>query len=92
VHAPEVREDSLILETDWITPDGALRVTDFMSPTSPESQVVRLVECLAGCVRVHTTVAARMDYGHVVPRLRRVAGHAVSSAGRDAVWLSTAIP
>jgi len=41
------RGDSLILDTEWITPDGAVRVTDFMSPTSTGSQVIRVVDGLA---------------------------------------------
>src|SRR3954467_6240346 len=34
------RPDTLILETRWTTVDGAVRVTDFMSPVSPSSQVI----------------------------------------------------
>jgi GH15 family glucan-1,4-alpha-glucosidase len=82
------RGDSLILDTEWTTADGAVRVTDLMSPTSPQPQVVRVVEGLVGQVRMRTCLALRMDYGKIVPRLHEVQGHAVALAGPDAVWLS----
>lgn len=81
------RGDSLILETEWTTPDGAVRVTDFMSPTSTEPQVVRILEGLAGQVPMHTRLAPRMDYGKVVPSLHSVDGYFVGTAGPDSVWL-----
>ncbi|MFC5263225.1 glycoside hydrolase family 15 protein [Kribbella qitaiheensis] len=81
------RGDSLILDTEWITPDGAVRVTDFMSPTSAGPQVVRIVEGLAGEVPMHMCMAPRMDYGKVVPSLHSVGGHFVGTAGPDSVWL-----
>ena len=83
----QYRGDSLILDTEWVTPDGAVRVTDFMPPTSAGPQVVRIVEGLAGEVRMHMCMAPRMDYGKVVPSLHRVGGHFVGTAGPDSVWL-----
>ncbi|TCM46920.1 glycoside hydrolase family 15 protein [Kribbella sp. VKM Ac-2568] len=81
------RGDSLILDTEWITPDGAVRVTDFMSPTSTGPQVVRILEGLAGEVPMHMCMVPRMDYGKVVPSLRSVGGHFIATAGPDSVWL-----
>ena len=85
------RGDSLILDTDWVTSEGHVRVTDFMPPTGPEGQVVRIVEGVAGMVRMHTSLALRMDYGRVVPALHSFGGQNLATAGHDAVWLSTSI-
>ena len=47
------RGDTLILETDWQTPTGAIRVTDFMPPRNGKPPaLVRIVEGLAGTVDV----------------------------------------
>jgi GH15 family glucan-1,4-alpha-glucosidase len=81
----------LILDTEWITPEGAVRVTDFMDPTGPEGQLLRVVECLTGQVQMHTSLVVRMDYGSVVPALRRIDGHIRAAAGPDTVWLSSSI-
>lgn len=83
------RDDSLVLDTDWTTPDGAVRVTDLMSPTCPQAQVVRIVEGLVGQVRMHMSLSPRMDYGRTVPRLHKAEGRSVAIAGNDAVWLSS---
>ncbi|MEV0287010.1 trehalase-like domain-containing protein [Kribbella sp. NPDC050820] len=56
------RSGTSILETDWITEAGAVRVTDFMDPTSPASQVIRLVEGLMGEVAMATTLRPRVSF------------------------------
>ncbi len=85
------RGDSLILDTEWVTSEGHVRVTDFMSPTGPEGQVVRIVEGVAGQVRMQTCLALRMDYGRVVPTLHTVGRLNLATTGHDAVWLSAGI-
>lgn len=83
------RDSSLILDTEWSTADGAVRVSDFMSPTSASAQVVRIVEGLLGEVRMHTSLALRMEYGLVVPRLHGVEGQFVAVSGQEAAWLNS---
>lgn len=83
------RGDSLILDTEWITPDGAVRVTDFMSPTSAGPHLVRILEGLVGKVEMHMCMAPRMEYGKQVPTLRNSGGHFVGTAGSGSVWLSS---
>ncbi|WP_433158509.1 glycoside hydrolase family 15 protein [Kribbella sp. CA-247076] len=87
----DYRADSLILDTEWVTSGGHVRVTDFMSPTGPEGEVVRIVEGLSGSVHLHTSLTPRMDYGRVVPVLRSVDRHVVATAGEDTVWLSSSV-
>src|SRR3954452_21008241 len=44
------RGDSLILETEWETPDGSVRVIDFMPPRGEAADVVRVGGGLFGGV------------------------------------------
>ncbi|MER6788646.1 glycoside hydrolase family 15 protein [Streptomyces sp. NPDC000658] len=80
------RRDTLVLDTEWETPDGAIRVTDLMPQRDRAPDVVRVVEGLRGRVTVRSTLRLRFDYGWVVPWMRRVDGHRVAIAGPDAVW------
>ncbi|MFF3738242.1 glycoside hydrolase family 15 protein [Streptomyces sp. NPDC002566] len=81
------RPDTLVLDTEWETADGAIRVTDLMPQRDRAPDVVRVVEGLRGRVTVCSTLRLRFDYGSVVPWMRRSDGHRVAVAGPDAVWL-----
>jgi GH15 family glucan-1,4-alpha-glucosidase len=81
------RRDSLVLDTEWETDDGTVRVTDLMPQRDRAPDVVRVVEGLSGRVTVRSTLRLRFDYGSVVPWMRRTDGHRVAVAGPDAVWL-----
>ena len=48
-----------------------MRVIDFMPPGTPESCVVRIVECLDGHVDMRTELAIRFDYGVTIPWVSR---------------------
>ena len=86
------RHDSLILETEFHTRDGTVRVIDFMPPRGVAADVVRIVEGLSGRVPIAMTLRLRFDYGHVVPWLRRSERGLSAIAGPDAVWLRTTVP
>ncbi|MGW0839759.1 glycoside hydrolase family 15 protein [Streptomyces sp. NPDC002787] len=81
------RRDSLVLDTEWETDEGAVRVTDLMPQRDRAPDVVRVVEGLSGRVTMRSTIRLRFDYGSVVPWMRRTDGHRVAVAGPDAVWL-----
>ncbi|WP_200301317.1 glycoside hydrolase family 15 protein [Streptomyces adelaidensis] len=81
------RHDTLVLDTEWETDEGAVRVTDLMPQRDRAPDVVRIVEGLSGRVTVRSTLRLRFDYGSVVPWMRRSDGHRVAVAGPDAVWL-----
>ncbi|GFG53594.1 glucoamylase [Mycolicibacterium agri] len=85
------REDALILETEWDTEDGCVRLIDFMPPRGVAADVVRIVEGVSGCVPMEMTLRLRFDYGHVVPWVRRRYGGLSAIAGPDAVYLRTPI-
>ncbi len=86
------RGDSLILETEWDTPDGTVRVIDAMPPRGEAADVVRVVEGVSGRVPMRTAVRLRFDYGSVVPWVRHHDGQVSAIAGPDAAWLSSPAP
>ncbi|MCS0603190.1 glycoside hydrolase family 15 protein [Streptomyces sp. LP11] len=83
------RSDTLVLDTEWDTPEGTVRVTDLMPQREHAPDVVRIVEGVSGRVTVRSTLRLRFDYGSVMPWMRRSDGHRVAVAGPDAVWLRT---
>nr|WP_026400869.1 glycoside hydrolase family 15 protein [Actinomadura rifamycini] len=86
------RGDSLILETEWETPEGAVRVIDAMPRRGEAADVVRIVEGVRGRVPVHMALRLRFDYGRVVPWVRHRDGQLNAIAGPDAAWLKTPVP
>src|SRR3954463_15268653 len=86
------RGDSLVLETEFDTDDGSVRLIDFMPPRGEAPDLVRIVEGVRGRVRMRMQLRGRFDYGHVVPWVYREDGDLVAVAGPDAVWLRTPVP
>nr|WP_272955053.1 glycoside hydrolase family 15 protein [Kribbella shirazensis] len=86
------RSGSLILETDWITADGAARVIDLMVPGAATPTVVRIIEGLVGAVRMRTDIVPRMNYGKDAPAVRASGdGRLVAASGSDELWLDSDI-
>ncbi|MEV8550276.1 glycoside hydrolase family 15 protein [Streptomyces glaucescens] len=81
------RPGTLVLDTEWETPQGAVRVTDLMPQRDRAPDLVRVVEGLRGTVTMRGTLRLRFDYGSIVPWVRRSDGHRVAVAGPDSVWL-----
>ncbi|MFF2616708.1 glycoside hydrolase family 15 protein [Kitasatospora sp. NPDC058046] len=86
------RGDSLILEQEWDTDGGTVRVVDFMPPRGTAApQLIRIVEGVSGTVRMRSALRMRFSYGRVVPWVRRVEeggqSRTVAVAGPDSVWL-----
>ena len=63
------RGDTLILETEFETADGAVRLIDFMPIRSGHcvSELVRIVEGVRGTVQLRMDLTLRFDYGRIVP-------------------------
>ncbi|MFD8306531.1 glycoside hydrolase family 15 protein [Streptomyces sp. NPDC059690] len=81
------RRDTLVLDTEWETDEGAIRVTDLMPQRDRAPDLVRVVKGLRGRVTVRSTLRLRFDYGSIVPWMRKSDGHRVAIAGPDSVWL-----
>ncbi|MDQ0755175.1 GH15 family glucan-1,4-alpha-glucosidase [Arthrobacter sp. B3I4] len=86
------RKNSLILETEWETPDGKVRVIDFMSPRDGAADIVRIVVGIRGTVRMRGELALRFDYGNIVPWVRHDEYGLHAVAGPDAAYLVTDAP
>ncbi|MFJ6809150.1 glycoside hydrolase family 15 protein [Streptomyces anulatus] len=83
------RGDSLVLESEWDTPRGTVRVTDFMPPRDGAPQLIRIVEGVSGRVPMRSELRMRFSYGRVTPWVHKVDNRTVAVAGPDSVWLDT---
>ena len=64
--------DTLILETEWTTASGVVRVIDFMPPRGGEQPVlIRIVRGVRGTVEMETVLRLRFGYGKIMPWVRR---------------------
>ena len=84
------RDGTLILETDFHTDDGAVRVIDFMPLRNGRApQLVRIVEGLSGEVAMRMEFAPRLDYGSLTPWVEPAADGILALGGPNALHLST---
>lgn len=87
------REHTLILETDFETPEGAVTVVDFMPVRGHASDLARIVVGRRGRVEMHMELILRFHYGAFVPWVSRLDdGRLRAIAGPDMVVLSTPVP
>jgi GH15 family glucan-1,4-alpha-glucosidase len=86
------RDDTLILESEWQTSSGRVRVIDFMPPRETKPDIVRIVEGLEGSVQMRTELVMRLDYGSVIPWVRRLDDATlVALGGPDGLMLRTPV-
>ena len=87
------RGETLILETELETPDGAVRLIDFMPPRGENPDIVRIIEGLRGKVSMQMELIIRFDYGHIVPWVRKRSsfGGLEAIAGPDGLILRTPV-
>lgn len=85
-------EDSLVLETEWETDEGTVRVIDFMPPRGHSPDIVRIVEGVNGSVQMYGELTLRFDYGKVRPWVHHDDDQILAVAGPDAVRLRTPAP
>ena len=85
------RDGTLILETEFETNDGAVRIIDCMPLTDGRRNVLRIVEGLRGQVAMRMELIIRFDYGSIVPWVRRRDGMLQATAGPDTLELRTAV-
>jgi len=85
------RNDSLILETDFHTSRGSVRVVDFMPVSDKRWNVVRIVQGLSGTVALRMELVVRFDYGSIVPWVRRAGDLLLITAGPDTLELAASV-
>jgi len=86
------REGTLILETDFETSEGAVRLIDFMPLSDDRRDIVRIVEGLRGEVAMRMELVIRFDYGSIVPWVRQPDHSVLATAGPDTLELHTSVP
>jgi GH15 family glucan-1,4-alpha-glucosidase len=84
--------DTLILETEFTTGEGAATLIDFMPMRGRDSHVIRLVVGRSGRVAMRTELVLRFDYGLLVPWVTRLGdGRRSFVAGPNRVILSSQV-
>ena len=85
------RDRTLILETDFETPDGAVTVIDCMPTRSGAPDLIRVVEGRSGRVTMGLELVLRFDYGSIVPWVQHLSRGISATAGPDRVVLRTGV-
>jgi GH15 family glucan-1,4-alpha-glucosidase len=87
------RDDTLVLETQFETAGGVVRLVDCMPVRESHPRVMRMVECIRGQVDMRMDLVMRFDYGSVVPWVRRSGTLLTATAGPDALslWASVEV-
>ncbi|HEX8132514.1 MAG TPA: glycoside hydrolase family 15 protein, partial [Actinomycetes bacterium] len=87
----QYRGDSLVLETEYHTAEGVVRVVDCMPPRQVDPDVARVVQGVRGRVPMRMELTIRFDYGSIVPWVRRIGGALHAVGGPDSLWLRTPV-
>ena len=85
------RPGTLVLETEFETAEGAVRIVDCMPPREGRPDVVRVVEGLRGRVPMQMQLTPRFDYGRRIPLVSRAPEGVVAIAGPEALCLRTSV-
>ena len=83
--------NTLVLETDWVTAGGAVRVIDFMPPRAGAPHLIRIALGLNGEVTMRSTLRLRFDFGREVPWVRHLGSEVHAIAGPNRVRLASAV-
>ena len=78
------RDHTLVLETEFDTPEGSVKVIDFMPIRDETVDIIRIVEGIRGHVPMRMHLTIRFDYGQIIPWVRNIDGAltAVARPGR----------
>ncbi|MQA00537.1 MAG: glycoside hydrolase family 15 protein [Dehalococcoidia bacterium] len=87
----QYRGDTLVLETEFTTPEGAVRLVDWMPVRDGLLSVNRLVVGVRGRVEMAMDLSIRFVYGSAVPWVHRVDEGLLAVAGPDALLLRTPV-
>jgi GH15 family glucan-1,4-alpha-glucosidase len=91
--ARRYRPGTLVLESEFETAQGAVRVVDFMPRRGDgPPRVMRIIEGLRGRLPMRMQMTLRPDYGSITPWIERASDGVIATAGPDAFRLSTPLP
>lgn len=75
--------DTMVLETDFATDGGAVRIIDFMPLRADGPALVRIVVGIEGAVDMRLDLRLRFDYGRIRPWTEACQGGFVARCGPD---------
>jgi GH15 family glucan-1,4-alpha-glucosidase len=87
----QYRDDTLVLDTEFETPEGRVAIIDFMPARDRDPNLVRIVEGRDGRVPMRMELILRFDYGSIVPWVHRTDCGISAIAGPDTVDVLTPI-
>jgi GH15 family glucan-1,4-alpha-glucosidase len=85
------RDGSLILETEFDTAEGSVRIIDFMPLSDHRWDIARIVEGISGEVSMRMELIVRFDYGSLVPWVHRSGDLLLFTAGPDTLELASSV-
>lgn len=89
----EYLRHTLILETKFQTPVGAVKILDFMPRRAKQPKIVRIVKGIRGQVRMHMDLVMRFDFGLTVPWVTQERpGTLVAISGPNRLILNASVP
>jgi GH15 family glucan-1,4-alpha-glucosidase len=87
------RPGTLVLETEFSTPEGTVVLVDCMDLRGEHQDVLRLVRGVRGRVQMRMELVIRFEYGTVIPWVSRISEGVLSAvAGPDQITFSTPVP
>jgi GH15 family glucan-1,4-alpha-glucosidase len=86
------RPSTLILETEFETADGVVRIIDCMVLRASHARIVRIVEGVRGTVPMSVRLNPRFDYGKTAPWILAKDQAVSAGAGPEAVELRADVP
>jgi GH15 family glucan-1,4-alpha-glucosidase len=84
-------DDTLVLETEFETDEGAVSVIDFMPVREAAPDVARIVVGRRGTVAMRSELILRFDYGSMVPWVQKSDGGITAIAGPNAIRVRTPV-
>ncbi len=86
------RPGTLVLETRFETAEGAVVLTDAMTRSDHDGDIIRLVRCERGSVAMHLELCIRFGYGAVVPWVMKLDDDRLTAvAGPDRLTLASPV-
>jgi GH15 family glucan-1,4-alpha-glucosidase len=87
------RPGTLVLETEFSTPEGTVVLVDCMDLRGEHQDVLRLVRGVRGRVQMRMELVIRFEYGTVIPWVSRISEGVLNAvAGPDQITFSTPVP
>ncbi len=86
------RPGTLVLETEFSTPEGTVVLVDCMDRRGEHQDVLRLVRGIRGRVAMQMELVIRFEYGSVIPWVSRLSDDRLRAvAGPDQITLKTPV-